>query len=375
MTSALVKRLVALANESSNLDDRAVHIAKLACYWARVGEFDRAESLRTQLRETFGTGRNVQVSILIMTLEGLLHFFKSLSPDARDRFARAALLSSSFGQKDLLALTSAWLAHVDFNLYRFESMAVSLQACLDNIEYDDGTADCRVSLVLGDAFLFSGNVGASQSWYERARLAYSNLGDQASVGAIIYNRAALRASNLRLSSLVSPVDLKEVSAVDAEIRSAMNYQAMARLLSLEHLMHAAQIGMQLAAGKFQDAANSIDQLIESEVVPVGSGEHALLLADLANCRSQLSQFQQAEAAIAASAALQIDDLPPDDRALTYASLAAAADPLGKSVDALEFRRKSQESLAEHHLLTRRLASLIERFALPSNFGTAKSQPY
>jgi hypothetical protein len=375
MTSVLVKRLVALVNESNDPDTRAIHIAKLACYWARVGEFNQAESLRTQLRDTYGSGRNVQVSILIMTLEGLLHFFRSLSPDARDRIARAALLSTSFGQKDLVALTSAWLAHVDFNLCRFESMAASIETCLDNIEYDDGTADCRVSLVLGDAFLFCENPGSSQSWYERARLAYSALGDQASVGAIIYNRAALRATNLRLSSLVSPVDPSDVLAIDTEIRSAMNYQAMARLLSLDHLMRAAQIGMQLAAAKYEDAAKSIDQLLESGVVPEGSGEHVLLLADLADCRSQLGQLEKAEAAVQATTACSIDDLQPDDRALTYASLAAASTSLGRSANALEFQRRSQESLAEHHSLTRRLASLIERFKTPSKFGAAESKPF
>ena len=106
-----------------------------------------------------------------MLLEGLMLYYKELSPKARDRIFRANVLSSTFRVHELTALTSAWLAHIDFNKCHFSTMASEVRKCKEFIAFDDGSANCRVSLVLGDAFLYSGQRHYSQIWYERARSA------------------------------------------------------------------------------------------------------------------------------------------------------------------------------------------------------------
>jgi hypothetical protein len=142
--------------ERRDPEARAMLLAELACYYARIGEFEDAETMRRDLRAEFSDGHSAPVSILIMVLESLLLYFRELSPLARDRMLRANLLSKAFREKRLVLLTSAWLAHIDFNQGRFDSMATAIQSTLETIESDDGTANCRVFLVLGDAFSFCG---------------------------------------------------------------------------------------------------------------------------------------------------------------------------------------------------------------------------
>ena len=95
MTSPLVRRLVANIDLCHDTERRACHVAELACYWARVGEFEEAERLRTELRRDFGDCRSVRVSVLIMCIEALLMYFRELSPLARGRMAGANVLSTA----------------------------------------------------------------------------------------------------------------------------------------------------------------------------------------------------------------------------------------------------------------------------------------
>ena len=366
-TSPLANRLLASIEKAIDLDEGAIHVANLACYLARIGEFDKAEALRVQLRDGYGKGSNVRVSILIMTLEGLLLYFKSLNPDARDRFARAELLSKSFGQHHLVALTSAWLAHVDFNLCRFESMAASLSTALTYIAHDDGSAECRVSLVLGDAFLFCNRASESQAWYERARRAYTVLGDQASIGAITYNRAALRASNLRLASLSGPIEPAHISAIDLEVNSAVNYQAIVRSLSLDHLLRAARVGVKMIEGKFLEADSEINQLLIAATVPDGSAEKIMLLADRAECRAQLGDQLIAGSSLDEVHAFDVESFAPDDRALVFNSMSNAYGLMGRDTLRDECRRQSAKALIEHGAVTHRVSGLIDRFSDPNGF--------
>jgi hypothetical protein len=163
VVSPLESRLTARIAEATDESLRGIYLAELACYYARVGDFDRAESHRVELRSVFGDGRDLRVSVLIMTLEALLLYFRELSPAARDRLLRARLLCAAGKEHRLLALTSAWLAHIDFNLDRFDEMSESIALGIESLDADDGAAECRLALVLGDAFMYCEQRGSCQA--------------------------------------------------------------------------------------------------------------------------------------------------------------------------------------------------------------------
>ena len=361
MNSPLVRRLSSDLVIETDSEKRAILLAELACYWARVGEFDKAQSLRFELRKEFGDGRSLKVSVLTMLLEGVLHFFNNVGQEARDRIVRAQFLSSTFGDMKLLSLTSSWLAHIDFNLCQFESMTKALESSISNFGFDNGTAECRVALVLGDAFLFSNQRTPSQAWYERARRTATKLGDQAAIGAITYNRAALRVANLRLQRLTCTVDQSEIQMVDGEVRTAVNYQAVADLRSREHWLGAAQVGVHMLASRFDAALTTIDALLASGAAPQNSGEELLLICDRFECLTRLDIGPHDADSMHESIKAVEARGDPDDKSLAYAALASSARLLGRSELADELKVSSDISLANHRAIVDKLTTLIAPF--------------
>jgi hypothetical protein len=362
--SPLEERLYSALSTESVEEKRAHYKLELGLYWARTGRFVEAETMRTEVRTGYGQGQSARVSILLMLLEGVLQFFQTLSSESRDRVNRANLLSSTFRERDLLALTSAWLAHIDFNLCRFESMATSLATCFTNLEFDTGSANSRMSLLLGDAYLYCGDRTESQAWYERGRLAATALGDHAAIGALTYNRAALRVANLRIEEVRRPLVASDLELLDVEVRSAVNYQAIARLQSLDHLLQFAQVGTDMLSRRFRSADAKIARLLATDADPLPTNEHALLLADRAECLHHLGKTAESEQSFIAGCSLRLDDLQPDDRALVNAALARTALLRGEDVSARDFSARAHEALREHDQMLTELRGLLAQCAGP-----------
>ncbi len=362
MTSPLVARLETELRGATDPVERGALSAELACYEARIGDFERAEVRRVELRKEFGDGHSARVSILIMCLEGLLLYFKDLDPRARDRLFRANLLSTACRQSALIALTSAWLAHIDFNQGRFSSMAIAISKCFEAIDADDGSAMCRVSLVLGDSFSFVGQAPLSRTWYEHARVVASRIGDQAAVGALTYNRAALHVASARVRRLTSSLETSEVNYIDAEVRSAINYQYVARLASLDHLLRASRIGVLILQEKYHDAALAISEVIDLPEVPAGSAELALLRADYAHSLARLQQFSLAASEAHKAISISFAGFDPDDRAVIFGALSDYSAAAGDSAQAENFRRHQQTALSEHQETIKELTGLLEQYS-------------
>lgn len=366
MTSPLVRRLVASIDQCQDVEGRACYVAELACYWARVGEFGEAERLRTELRRDFGDGRSIRVSVLIMCVEALLMYFRELSPQARDRMARASLLSTAAKDPRLIALTSAWMAHIDFNLDQYESMASSIAACLSTIDADDGTADCRVSLVLGDAFLFVRSLPSSNAWYARARAAAGKIGDQAAIGALTYNRAALHVAGARFQSLNEPLPASQIKLVLAEVQSAINYQAIAHLRSLDHLLHSANIGVLILQERYLDALPQIRDVLKLSDVPSGSAQQAILQADMALALASTGQTTMALQAIESVLGTKSDSFCADDRAVIWSSVLRASQACGATHELPRYMSEITAAVEQHRRTLARLAALLTPFEQSSS---------
>ena len=361
MTAPLVMRLEAELLTTIDPVDRALLTVQIACYQARIGEFESAESKRVELRREFGTGQNARVSIMIMCLEGLLLYFKDLDPAARDRLLRANVISVACSERPLIALTSAWLSHIDFNQARYDSMARALAKCFESIDADDGTASCRAALVLGDAFTFTNKIAQAKAWYEHARFTANRIGDQAAVGAITYNRAALHVASGRVRRLTTPLDSSEISFIDAEVRSAINYQYVARLISLDHLLRSSSIGVLMLEEQFERACLAINEVVASSEVPRGSAELALLYADQAHCLARLGRISDAAIPAQAATAIATDQFDADDRAVIFGALGDYHLASGEESSAASWKRACQTALEEHQKTIDSLTTLLIPF--------------
>ncbi|WP_201495824.1 hypothetical protein [Rubrivivax sp. A210] len=358
MTSLLVSKIQAKLRGALSPDARALLLAELACYFARTGEFEEAERIRGELRLAYADARSAPVSIMIMIAEALLLYFKELNPGARDRMLRANLLSRAFEEQRLASLSSAWLSHIDFNQGRYDSMVSAMNSAFEGASADDGSAMCRVAVVLGDAFAFCRIPEESKWWYERARQIAVVLGDRATIGALTYNKAALHVANLRLSAITDAVKLDEVALARRELQTATGYQFAAELKSLAHLLTSAAIGVAILESRIGDALAMLDAHFLEREVPAGAIEIALHRADLAMCLALVGRNEEAKSKLIEMDLPGVDALGADDRALIYESLSRAAEEIGMCNEAADFRTKARDSLLEHACLATQIGSMI-----------------
>ena len=361
MTSPFELRLDESIRTAPTEIDRAALIAELACYYARIGEFAAAEQLRADLRARFGDGRSLVVSVLVMNLEGLLQYFRDLDLRARDRFQRANLLSTAAGHRALIAFTSSWLAHIEFNSSLFADMHGTLKTGFEAVGSDDRGAECRLSIVLGDAFTSVGNSAAARQWYERARLLATASGDHATIGALTYNRAALKVARARVEDCKGTLSDEDLLSVRAEVKSAVNYQHLAGLTSLEHLLVSAQIGVLMLERKFDEAISAIEYLFQSNEIPSHYSSKLLHSADKARCHAELGDANSVAREAGALAAADLSQLHFDDRVTVHRALEACCQLLGDSGGANLHRAQKFRFIDSHTAEMRELESYIEEF--------------
>jgi hypothetical protein len=272
---------------------QAEYRAEMACYWARSGHFDLAKDTCQQLRSSFGNGSYPKISTLIMCAEGLIFFFRDVSLTSLDRLARANLLSRSLGINDVSAFSAAWMAHINFNFDRYDQMCVSIRQCFEHLDESNIAARGRVAIVLSDAFFLIGRNKESQRWFGIARDASVHSGDHTLVAALTYNRAALNAHLTQLRILSGAAPAEAIQSVYSQINSAIGYQRLAQLRSLEQLLHLALVGIHIFRADFEAGQREASAVFARFADILLPHQQALLSAQLRLCEQKTNARCQA----------------------------------------------------------------------------------
>lgn len=375
MMSPLEKRLLAALDVVAVPEQRGQLLAELAGYWARIGEASRAEKVRLELRREFGDGRNLRISVLIMVVEALQAYYSALSPLARDRMLRASLLSKGSRDPTLIALTSAWMAHIELNQARFDSMLSELISASDALRVcgtKQGFAACRFALTLGDAHLLAGQPDIAQTWYEAARREANEIGDHAAIGAMTYNRAALRVARARFDAIAGADSGIDLSLLRIDVDSAINYQSVAQLQSLDHLLATAQASLHILQRNFETALKVIPKLLSSGEIPSPSVQRLVLHADLALALAHAQSCDEALKELETSVALysEVGSIPTDDQCLIAASVLEAARLCGRVDIQEEWSVQLVGAVERHSLVCADLAAKLLRFPPPHSGAAA-----
>lgn len=323
MTAPCIARLDKAIHDSGTEVERARLLAEKACYLVRIGEYAAAESIRQQLRAAWGDGRDLKTSVLIMLIEALQSFFEVLGGSAKDRLMRAQLLSKAANHKELIALTSAWLAHMHFHEEEFAGMADSICLAIEHIEPGQWAALARLSSVLGDAFLTLSNPTSARLWYSHARFAAVSYGDQAAVGAITYNQSAFRLFDVRLNAALGlPFDAAALELASAEAKSAANYQVVAGVTSLDHLLTCVEAGVHMVNRRHEAAWKLLTPLLSNEDLPLAYGFRFVLLSDAVACCSALGMHSEALSFLGKISEADFGIISVDDQIIIHANLNA-----------------------------------------------------
>lgn len=267
--SQLLAKLECQIAAAVDTELRAELMARMAAYLGRVGRFDESRSIIDELRTRYGDGHSGRVTVWIMLAEGLNYHFTDLSPKALDRVSRALVLGNAMGYRSIVALAAAWKAHIQFQSGDFESMVAALNESARNAEEQDLDSTTRRAIVLCNSYMICGERDAAQRWFELARNCAVENGDQASLEALIYNRAAFLTTWLRAESCIRPVAADSLRSVRMEIASARNFQDLIGIAALTVHIHLWDARQHLLSGDFGAAVEKLtairDELPASDV--------------------------------------------------------------------------------------------------------------
>jgi hypothetical protein len=329
MDAPFVKNLNDQISKATDPSERAMLLADLAAYKARVGDFDGTDALISELRAQYGDGRNARVSIMIMAVEAQQIYFKQLGVMARDRMARAQLLSIAIRDAKLTALTSAWLAHIDFNFQKNSEMARNIRMSIDTISKSDNLAASRLALTLGDAFFAAELPVHGKKWYSKAHDHAVKLGDHTAIAALTYNKAALGTFVARIQSIERQMPVDQISLLAGEVKTARSYQAVVQVQSLQNLLSHATSGVQMLQQDYESALKSLQELLACSAVFSPVGHPISFKCDIILCLSKTGRKDEARSLLDGVTEVELEELAADDRLIALAALQKAVLELGE----------------------------------------------
>ncbi|MBB3295345.1 tetratricopeptide (TPR) repeat protein [Mitsuaria sp. BK045] len=325
----LEKEIAAAASPMASAGARA----KRAMLLARHGAVGEAREALTALHQLSFQHPHPEIGAWLHMAEGLMSYYNGfVAQQAWDRIQRAqAIAGSAPALVEVRVLAAAWLAQLAFIRHDPAALVEHARRCLDEARPDQHVALARVAMAMGVGWHYAGDVESAQRWYIRARHHAAVEGDDASLSALMFNMAGMRASQLRRESLWAhaargPELLLTVDSMH-HFDEAVGAQMMGEL---RPVLRAQVLTMQ---GGFDEARQlyeeHLPQAMSLGLERLGSS----LLSDLAWCRANLGQHEHALHQ-AREAEIELDpDCELDDRAITHSRLAQTFRLLGEIADA------------------------------------------
>jgi hypothetical protein len=317
--SQLLRRLESQLETTSDPVFSAEIKAKRACYLARTGYFEEARAAIAELRRGFGSGESARVSVLIMLAEGLAELFESVSPKAKDRIARAQLIATATRDRELGAIASAWKAHIDFETSDFDSMFRSLASAIDLADESNHDAQSRIALTVFNCLVLYGDRLAAQSWFMKARDHALALGDQATIDALLYNRAAFGTAAIRAEKCFGAVDPNLIDLVRLEVFSAENFQAIANIKSVNHFIRLCKARIMMQKALFEEAYSLLSAARTEGPHAKYNFSQGIVDLERVYCLVKLGRSKEGQALFAEIDGIEVPEFDIDDR-LTIAWL-------------------------------------------------------
>jgi tetratricopeptide (TPR) repeat protein len=358
MPMRLLTRLDAAIAAAPNPFDADCLRAERACYLARQGHFDAASKDLEAVRRRYEPRPNPAISAWLSLADGLMSHFSDLGSAARDKMRRAHALSAAGRVLPLHALSSAWLAHMDYSRLDIDSMARHLSQALQLADAKHHAARARASLVAGLACHFAGRLDLARPWYASARSHANAEGDDATISAIMYNMASTRAANLRQAALSCEGTAPEGEHALMGADSSINFDQLVGVASLKSLLPLLRAQILALQG---DPAQAL-ALYEVHLpeAPGIDRLRACMLSDQAWCRTQVGQGDAARAdAIEAEACLS-DETQIDDRAAAHSRLAQVFTALGDAEAAQRHAALAALAWQEFRALQARIVALLSQ---------------
>lgn len=359
--SSLLVRIDERLLVEADPDKRGELVARQAGYLARIGRFAESRAKIAQLRQVFNDGRSGRVTAFIMIAEGLLLHYEQLGSGAADRIARAQLLGEAMRDREVVALASAWRAHLHFENSKFDLAAKALRMTFQNAESNDHGARVRCAVVLFNAFALCGIRKQSQYWFMNGRDHALKDGDQASIDALLHSRAAFGVAWLRAQICKGVEDAAAMSIVRAEVASARNLQALTRVEAHSTYIDLCDARLQIMEGHFQSAKDLLMLIRNSGPYPGGHFSQGLVELEIAYCDSKSNRLDAALLGFTAMPPSELESLDIDDRLVAAWMLLELAKIDGRFGSVEDFKEQFENLLTEYDVFMEMLRNLFAEF--------------
>jgi tetratricopeptide (TPR) repeat protein len=285
-------------------------------------------------------------------------FYSHPGPQALDRLKRAQALARAIGHVELQALCAAWLAHLEFNANRMETMVQHAAEALRLAAPEHHAALARASLVVADAYHFAGRFDLAKDWYAAVRRHALAEGDDAMISAMLHNVATFRASNVRISELFSTLDKEQAALAMMQAQSTTNYDLGIGTASLTWFVPLIRAQLLTSEGKYDEAAALFAAHLDDAKKQGLSRLLPSFYADYAWCCQRLGRVDMAGQYLELALLNAQQGCDPDDLAATFARAEHIARDSGEDTRADALRKTALSSLAEHRDAQEKLRDLL-----------------
>lgn len=326
--SRLLSKLdTAIAASTDPLSSHCLRIER-ACYLARRGDVDEVRATLFEFRRRYEQHPNVAVSAWLSLAEGLLIHFGNMGQQARDKIHRAYALSAAAGLVQMNALSSAWLANMDYLLGDMAGMARFVGRALEHAAKDNHSALSRANLVVAHAYHLAGRLDLAKPWYAKAHEHATAEGDDLTIGALMHNMAWLRFANLRQETLCGTAASSSGEHALTSVESTLQFDSLFGATSLHTLAPILRAQVLAIEGRYVEALAAYEEYLAPAIQQGMARMHSNLLADQAWCRMNLGHADAAQVD-AQDAESRIDPRGHfDDRASAHSRLAHVFAALG-----------------------------------------------
>lgn len=364
MVSRLLSRLQSDLKASGDDATKLVAIAKIAAYYAKLGDCERADSHLQQVRIQPREVLSGEVLGWVNYAEGLVEHYAGRTDASREKWVRARAIALSIGSSEVSALASAWLAFSAYLSEDLDGMEREARAAISAGCTDFPSAGARLTLTLALCFHYCGRIDEAKANYRKCRLAVSVSGDEVELAALIHDMAWMSTLGKRNAALVSHGEPAPIATISTSPETAISFEELvgaSTIPSLSPLLVAQDLMLNERWGEamslISENTNASSEEGFSRLVPG-------LLADRAYCNLKIGNRQGAEAdAHQAVELVRFTPMHGDDLAAFHSRLATVFDMLELSKEAshhsqlaelawkrvYEFRAKMLEIASRVHL--------------------------
>ncbi|GMV48162.1 MAG: hypothetical protein AMXMBFR66_35600 [Pseudomonadota bacterium] len=215
-------------------------------------------------------------------------------------------------------------------------------------------------MVLANAYSSCGALELATRWYTSSRHHALEIGDQATIDALIYNEAAFTVGWLRAEACFSSPDQAAIAHAAGQIASARNYQSLIGIRAVNNFADLWQARLSLLQCDYSGAISALGEVRYKEPFAAYNFDQALIDIELAYCHYKMGDLASASR-LAPHRRVDLSGLHRDEQ-LVAAWLREQMVEIAEDVLSIERARNDLDATRTAYALEQRgLRSAIERF--------------